>query len=336
MNIEFFDISWLSFSYWKYAVVIIIVLVVLVLWQHKKRITIITMLVAPQWRSVLLPQFSLIKQIAKIVCISFGIFALCLALLRPAWGKTEQQIQQEGRDLLIALDVSRSMLAQDRLPNRLDFAKAKIKRLIRKLDCERVGLLIFSGSTMVQCPLTTDYNAFFMFLDQLDAETISSGTTALDKAIKKALEVFGGMAGKKHKLLAIFTDGEDFSSNLAEIKQQALQDGMTIFTIGLGTPEGAPIPILNEKGEPVDHQRDEKGAVVISRLNEGILRAVADESGGIYLRAQESDQDINTLITKVQQFEKEVFEDKQISNLQERYPYFVAVAFICFMLEWLL
>lgn len=208
--------------------------------------------------------------------------------------------------------------------------------MVRKLDCERVGLLIFSGSTIIQCPLTTDYSAFFMFLDQLDAETISSGTTALDKAIKKALEVFGGMEGKKHKLLAIFTDGEDFSSNLADIKQKALQEGMTIFTIGLGTPEGAPIPILNEKGEPVDHQRDEKGAVVISRLNEGILRAVADESGGTYLRAQEDDHDVNTLIAKVQQFEKEAFEDKQISNLQERYPYFVAVAFVCFMLEWLL
>ncbi len=336
MSTEFFGITWLSFSYWKYALGIVIILAAIVLWQHKKRITIIKTLVAPQWRSVLLPQFSLIKQIVKIMLTCIGVFALYLALLRPSWGKTEQQVEQKGRDLLIALDVSRSMLAQDRLPNRLDFAKTKIKRLIRKLECERVGLLIFSGSTMIQCPLTTDYSAFFMFLDQLDAETISSGTTALDKAIKKALEVFGGMAGKKHKLLAIFTDGEDFSSNLAGIKQQALQDGMTIFTIGLGTPEGAPIPIVNEKGESVGHQRDEKGAVVISRLNEGILRAVADESGGIYLRAQEGDQDINTLIAKVQQFEKEVFEDKQISNLQERYPYFVAVAFICFMLEWLL
>jgi len=336
MSIELFGISWLSFSFWVYALAIGILLISLIIWQQHKRVTILNALVVAKWQSLLLPNFSLVKQIAKTILACVGVSALCIGLLRPAWGKVEQQVEQEGRDLIIALDVSRSMLAQDRLPNRLEFAKAKIKKLVSKLDSERVGLLIFSGSTIVQCPLTTDHNAFFLFLDQLDAETISSGSTAIDKAIKKALEVFTSMADKKNRLLAIFTDGEDFSSNLTDIKQKALQEGMTIFTIGLGTPEGAPIPVLNEKGEAIDHQRDEKGAIVISRLNEGILRAVADESGGMYLRAQDDDRDLNSLTAKLQQFEKEAFEDKKFSNVQERYYYFVAVAFACFMLEWLL
>jgi Ca-activated chloride channel homolog len=336
MSIELFGISWLSFSYWFYALIIGVILMSLLIWQQRKRISIINALVAQEWRSLLLPQFSLLKYIAKVVLLCIGIVALCLGLLRPAWGIVEQNIKQEGRDLLIALDVSRSMLAQDRSPNRLEFAKTKIKKLVQKLECDRVGLLIFSGSTIVQCPLTTDYSAFFMFLDQLDAETISSGTTAIDKAIKKALNLFAGMENKKNKLFAIFTDGEDFSSNLTDIKKEASQQGMIMFAIGLGTPEGAPIPLVNEKSEAIDHQRDEKGAIVISRLNEGILRAVADESGGIYLRAQDDDKDINVLIARVQQFEKEAFEDKKLSNIRERYPYFVAIAFICFMLEWLL
>lgn len=330
---EFFGITFRSWPSW-YSLFLLSILMGLCIWQARKRMNIITILVSA--REQLLSNFSSIRQRSKLLVSMVGIFFLWIVFLRPGWGKKDQVIQQEGRDVLIALDVSRSMLAQDYVPDRLRYAKKKIKRLLEKLTCERVGLIIFSGSTLVQCPLTTDYGAFFMFLEHLDAETISSGTTALDQAIKKALDIFGSMPSKKSKLLVLCTDGEDFSSNLAGIKERALREGLTIFTLGIGTPEGAPIPMINQKGEAEGHQRDSKGTVVISRLNESLLRALAEQTGGTYLRAREDNRDLDTFVSKVQKFEKEKFEDKQIDIIEERYPYFAAVALICFILEWLL
>jgi len=209
--------------------------------------------------------------------------------------------------------------------------------LVKKLSCERVGLILFSGSTFVQCPLTTDYGAFHLFLDQIGVETISSGSTALDAAIAQALEAFSRGVNRKHKLLVIFTDGEDFSSNLAHIKQEAINAGMHIFTIGVGTTEGAPIPLFDARGNQQGHQTDKKGKIIITRLNEGILYNLAQDSGGSYLRAQpDNDGDVDALVRSVEMFEKERMDDKKISKFHEQYPYFVGVSFICFLIEWLL
>lgn len=330
------EISWLGWHYLIYAVLIMILFFIMMRIYQQRHNRAINSLSSTQWRSLVLINYSRKKQIKKYCLYLCGIALLCIALLRPAWGTIEEKIEQEGRDLFIALDISRSMLAQDYQPNRLEFAKTKIKSLLNYLRCERIGLILFSGSTIVQCPLTTDYAAFFMFLDQLDAETISSGTTALDQAIKKALEVFSAMPNKKSKLLVIFTDGEDFSSNLADIKKQALDIGMNIFTLGVGTPEGAPIPVVDERGRAHGHQRDAKGSIVISHLNEGILTTLARDSGGIYLRAQQDDSDLKTLVRHLESFEKEKFDDKKVSTEQERYYFFVALALLCFILEWFL
>ena len=294
------------------------------------------LLAASSLAAKMLRNFSSAKLLSKMVLMTLGMLFLFLALLRPQWNRREETVMQEGRDLFIALDVSRSMLARDYEPDRLNFAKKKIKRLLHTLDCERVGLLLFSGTAFVQCPLTSDHAAFTMFLDSVDVETISSGTTALDLAIKKVLEAFGQNPDRKNKLLVLYTDGEDFSSNLAGVKRQAHQEGLHIFTMGVGTPEGAPIPLLDEKGKPKGHQLDQKGAVVISRLNEGILHTLAADSGGAYIRLTQDDTDIKALMRQVQQFEKEQLEDKKFATLEEQYPYFVAISFLCFALEWIL
>jgi Ca-activated chloride channel family protein len=284
----------------------------------------------------LLPNFSHLKQIFKIMLLMIGLIALFLALLQPQWHKREYTVTQKGRDLFIALDISRSMLAQDVVPSRLALAKAKIKELIKKLSCERVGLILFSGSSFVQCPLTSDYSAFFMFLDQIDVETISSGTTALDQAIRQGLAEFKTMPERKNKLLILLTDGEDFSSDLSGVKNETQKIGMHIVTLGLGTQEGAPIPLYDDRGKPIGHQLDKKGAVVISRLNEGILHSLAQDSGGVYIRVTPDDHDLKTLLAYVQSYEKEDLGDKKISEFEEQYPYFVAISFVCFAGEWLL
>ncbi len=321
----------------QYLMVLLLVIAAFILLGYRLRMVRKTVaLMAGKWSALVVQHFSTPRQIAKAVLMGIGIFFLWLALLRPQWNKKEEMIAQEGRDVLIALDISRSMLATDCKPNRLECAKTKIKRLLNLLDCERVGLILFSGSAFMQCPLTTDYSAFLMYLDHVDAETISSGTTALDAALKLALETYEELPSKKSKSLMIFTDGEDFSHNLKQYKMKAKEQGLYLFTIGVGTSEGAPIPLYDEQGAQVGHQKDSKGNVVITRLDESVIGALAQESGGLYVPITKNNSDLKKLVTQIQRFEKEKFEDKKVSQLEEKYHYFLIVSFVCFVLEWLL
>lgn len=272
----------------------------------------------------------------KTIAWSTALFLIFLTLLKPSWHKKQEIIAQEGRDLFVALDISRSMLAQDVLPSRLAHAKKMIKELVDALPSDRIGLILFSGSSFVQCPLTKDRGAFYMYLDQIDSDTIASGTTALDKAIEQALEAFKQSGTQKNKLILLFTDGEDFSSNLAHLKQEAQSQGASIFTIGLGTPQGAPIPVYDIRGNKAGHLKDSKGTVVISALNEGILQTLAHDVGGIYVHATKEQHNLKQLIALIEKREKEKIEDKKFLKHEQNYPAFLAAAFILLMIEWLL
>jgi Ca-activated chloride channel family protein len=316
----------------------LVILVLFFIWHRAGRSQCVAQqLVATKlYQPILLPHFSYTKNIFKAVLQSLGLVALFLVLLRPSWHEKEEVVAQHGRDLFIALDVSRSMLAQDCAPDRLTVAKQKIKQLVNALSCERVGLILFAGSALVQCPMTADKAAFFMFLDAVDAQTISSGTTALDQAIAKALDAFQAMPERKNKILVLFTDGEDFSSGLSQLKARVQELALHIFTIGVGTVQGSPIPLFDTHGKLAGHQRDKKGAIVMSRLNEGILRTLSHDSGGEYIALRSDDRDVVTIANRVQAYEKEKLADKKYVGLQEQYPYFLLVSFICFALEWVL
>lgn len=293
-------------------------------------------LATPAHRATLLNFFSHKKNVCKALLLSLGSIALFLVLLRPSWQEKEETLLHEGRDLVIALDVSRSMLAADCHPDRLTVAKNKIKALVHTLGSDRVALILFAGSAFVQCPLTTDRAAFFMFLDAVDVQTISSGTTALDAALGVALDLFEQLPERKNKVMAIFTDGEDFSSGLSRMKTRAQQAGLHIFTVGVGTSQGAPIPLFDEQGKAAGHQRDKKGGIVMSRLNEGILRALAADSAAEYIALTSDNADISRIAERVQQYEKEKLGDRKYASIEEQYPFFVLVSFICFALEWIL
>ena len=298
--------------------------------QQQKRI------VADRYVQLMIRNYSFSMKIVKMFLLFIGIVCIFTAFLRPQWGKQEQIVMQEGRDLIVAIDISRSMLAQDVKPNRLQFAKEKIKKLLYNLSCERVGLIVFSGSTIIQCPLTTDYAAFFLFLEQLDVDTISQGTTAIDQAIKASLDVFESIPTRKTKLLIAFTDGEDFSADLQGVKERVTQDGLSIFTVGVGTAHGAPIPVLDQQSKQIGWEKDSSGNVIMSCLNENLLLDIASQSGGKYVHAVETDDDIKLLINAINKFEKDKLEDKTFDALQEQYPYFIVIAFVCFALEWIL
>jgi Ca-activated chloride channel family protein len=294
-------------------------------------------LTSMQWRSLLIKNGSLVRKVIKSILFFIGFLFLMLALLQPQWDKKDEKIEQTGRDILIAVDISRSMLGQDVKPNRLEFAKEKIKKLLFNLSCERVGLILFSGDSVLQCPLTKDFATFFMFLNDLDVETISSGTTTIEGAIAQALKVFANEQDKKTKILCIFTDGEDFSTNLTGVKEKAAQEHLSIFTFGLGTKHGAPIPVFDHQGKQVGFEKDATGKIIMSKLNEGILKNLAEQTGAAYIKLQPlTHDDIAEFIKRIAKFEKDMLEDAHVARFQEQYPYFVLVSLICFAVEWLL
>ncbi|MGZ6250617.1 MAG: vWA domain-containing protein [Candidatus Chromulinivorax sp.] len=331
---KMFSITWAANSvYYLYG---IIPFILLLIWQYIKKNQQRKLLVNDLFVPVLLKNYSWNKKVIKLLLMIFGMLFLLLAFLRPQWGKQEQMVSQEGRDLIIALDISRSMLAQDVKPNRLAFAQEKIKKLLYNLSCERVGLIVFSGSTVVSCPLTTDYSAFFLFLDQLDIDMISQGTTSIDQALRAGLQIFESIPTRQTKLLVLLTDGEDFSTDLQGIKQKVQDEHLSVFTIGIGTTHGAPIPVLDKDHNQIGWEKDDQGNIVMSRLNDHLLADIAIQSGGRYLHAQESDDDIAALIACINKFEKDKLEDKTLQALQEQYPYCIALSLVCFGLEWIL
>ncbi len=321
----------------QYVWVLSIILLVVGLYLYRQqKIRVAIRMIAGKLRSVTIQNYVPYKQQIKFVLFSLGLLFLFVALLRPQWRKRNEVIAQKGRDVLIALDVSRSMLATDCVPNRLECAKKKIKQLLAMLACERVGLILFSGSAFVQCPLTSDYASFAMFLDQVDVETISSGTTALDAALRQAVDAFRALPDRKSKLCIILTDGEDFSSNLRGVKHEVVKEKLCVFTIGVGTAQGAPIPLYDERGKQIGHQKDSKDNVVISHLNDGILRSLAQDAGGIYVPIARDKSDLRQIVDRINSFEKDDLEDKMVSSFEDTYHYFLAMSLICFALEWIL
>lgn len=319
------------------ALPLFIILIVLAIRNYRRIKNTFLNLSHKKLQQLIFPHFSLLRHLIKAICTVVSLFLLFIALIQPQWGKKEQIIIQEGRDLLILLDISRSMLAQDVKPNRLELAKLKVRNLLEKLSFERVGLILFSGSAFVQCPLTSDHAAFLMFLDNVDTESISSGTTSIGSALNKAIDVFGNSQDRKNKLILLITDGEDFSLNLNEAKQRALREEVTLFALGIGSTQGAPIPIIDySTGKQSGFEVDEKGNVQLSKLNEKVLKEICTMLKGTYFKAIYQDTEINSLVNLIKKFEKEQFADKKLSLYEDQYPWFLGIATALLALEWIL
>lgn len=287
-------------------------------------------------KHTMFPKYSSFKQWLKTFALVVAIIFIFLALLQPQWSKKDQNILQQGRDLLILLDISQSMLACDLKPNRLEFAKLKIRALLSRLKTDRVGLIVFSGSAFLQCPLTTDHAAFLMYLNHIDAETISSGTTSIENALQKTSDVFKQSHEHKNKIVILMTDGEDFSIDLDRAKNWASEQNIHLFALGTGTTDGAPIPMLDSTGKQIGHHKEPDGSVAISKLNEQLLSGITKKLSGTYMRSTYQDSDIDQLVQTLQQFEKEKITDKQFSLYHDQYPWFLGAAWVLLLLDWVL
>ncbi len=261
---------------------------------------------------------------------------LSCALLQPRWGFQEEIIQQEGRDLLVAIDISRSMLAKEYDRSRLELAKDAVKKMVDALSSERVGLILFASSAWVQCPLTEDYNAVKNFVDMIDFDSVSSGSTDLAAPINMALDVYERMPTKKNKILVLLTDGEDLAGNKQSMQQRAQEAGLSLFVMGLGTQEGSPIPCYDEQGVQTGHITNADGSIVISRLCEDTLRDLVGAIGGQYIPYQVHDTHIAQLVHAVERYEKELFRETSVNKKKLQYPWFIGGALIAAGLEFLL
>jgi Ca-activated chloride channel family protein len=243
-----------------------------------------------------------------------------------------EMVERKGVDIIVALDVSRSMLAQDITPNRLDRAKHEIGKFIDLLRGDRVGIVIFAGESYVQCPLTLDYGAARMFLDAVTTDWVQLQGTAIAQVIEQSTAAFRS-EGQKHKVLVILSDGEDLEGGATEAAAKAAQRGVRIYTIGIGSESGVPIPVAQGAGSVV-YKKDRSGNLVMTRLNPEVLDRVAHETGGSYLHAG-LDLDLTRVYAEIAQMEKKDFGMNRMTVYEERYQMFLAVAIALLVLEFL-
>ncbi|MFQ5681081.1 MAG: VWA domain-containing protein [Candidatus Omnitrophota bacterium] len=258
----------------------------------------------------------------------FMVAAVCLlvfCLMRPKWGFKWQEVKRRGLDILIAIDTSRSMLARDVRPNRLERCKWAVRDLVKRLDGDRVGLIAFAGSAFLQCPLTVDYNGFLLSLDEIDTEVIPKGGTSISQAITTAINSYEGGA-KKYKVLIIITDGEDHRGRVMEAAEEAKKEGIKIFCIGIGTKQGELIPIVDAQGKET-FLKDRQGRVVKTRLDEVTLQKIALNTDGSYVRARAGQFGLDLIYEqKLSKMEKRELKSKMVKHYEDRFQIPLALA----------
>lgn len=262
-----------------------------------------------------------------------GFVALAIiALARPQWGARLETLRRRGVDVLVALDTSYSMNAEDVAPSRLAKAKSDILALIERLRGDRIGLITFAGTAVVQCPLTLDYGAAALFLDMANTEIIPEPGTSLAAAIQAAESAFIARE-RKYKVLVITTDGEDLEGQLDEAVEKAKEAGIVIYAVGVGTPEGRPIPVRDQQGNIVEYRKDPNGRVVISSLDERTLARVAEATGGRYYRATTSGSELDALYGDISQLEQKDLESRLFHNYEDQFQYPLALALLFLAME---
>jgi Ca-activated chloride channel family protein len=265
-----------------------------------------------------------------VILILAAVLLSVLALARPQYGKKLRMVRRRGIDIVIALDTSDSMLAEDIKPNRLERAKQEVSALIDRLQGDRVALVTFAGDAIVQCPLTTDYGAAKMFLDVIERYPVAG--TAIAKAIERGAELFE-QEERKYKAIILITDGEDHRSDPISAATAAAKEGILIYAIGVGSPGAVPIPIRNERGDLREYKKDRSGETVMSKLDEVTLQKIAMESDGKYLRATTGEMELEAILEELSQMERKELKSREMDLGEERYQYFVLAAILMLTAE---
>ena len=287
----------------------------------------------------LIEKLSVSKSVAKDrmrkVLIVIAVGFLILALARPQIGARLTMAKRYGVDMLVAIDTSSSMLARDIKPDRIEKAKLEISSLIDKLKGDRVGIMTFAGDSFVQCPLTLDYGAAKMFLSVIEPDMMPRPGTAIGNAVKAAIKAFTKKE-RKHKVLILLTDGEDHDTDPIGAAREAKKEGIVIYTIGIGTEKGEPIPIVDETGRIIGYKKDAKGEVVMTKLDEETLRKIALITDGGYYRATSAGFELDKIYDEISRMEKKELSDRLFTQYEDRFQYFLGIAFILLCVEFMI
>lgn len=281
--------------------------------------------------STLMPEASASKPALKFLLVLLATTFLIIGIVDPQIGSKLENVKREGIDLYLVLDVSTSMLAEDIKPNRLERSKLAISTLIDKLQGDRVGIIIFAGNAYKQLPLTTDYSAAKLFLSAVDTKIVPTQGTAIGEAIEMATLSFG--ESEHNKAIIVITDGENHEDDAIEAATYANELGIHVFTIGMGLPEGAPIPLYNNYGVQTGFKKDKQNTTVITKLNEDMLRQIAAAGGGAYARANNASTGLKRIFDDINAIDKKEIETRQFTDYEDRFQIFIGLAIFLLILE---
>ncbi len=316
-----------------YLLVLIPVLLVVFIIGRKIRKRSLKRFGDPDILNQLMPFLSVNRPVVKFLFILFALVFIILGMARPQFGSKLEEIKRKGIEIVIALDVSNSMLAEDIQPNRLEKAKQAIERLVEKLADDKIGLIVFAGDAYVQIPITNDYASAKMFLSSINTQIVPKQGTAIGSAIDLGMNSFSP-DNEASKALIIITDGEDHEDDAVSMAKEAAEKGIVIHVIGVGTPDGTPIPVFS--GGQRSFRKDREGNTVITKLNEKILREITSAGNGSYFRATNSRLGLNMLFDQISAMEKQEMDIRKYSEYNEKFQYMIGLALILILFDFIL
>lgn len=315
-----------------YLLFIIPIMILLYIAQQiwKKRIQ--RRFASPLLLKRLAPDSSRFKSFLKLLLLLAGLTFLILGLVNPKIGTKLETVKREGVDIVFAVDVSKSMLAEDIAPNRLEKAKRLVSEIINALASDRVGIIAYAGQAYPQLPITTDYGAAKMFLQGMNTDMLSSQGTAIGEAIKLAATYFDDEE-QTNRVLFIISDGEDHSEgSVIDAVELAVEEGIQVYTIGVGTDKGGPIP-LKRNGVVERLKKDDQGEVVITKMDEAMLEEIAEEGKGEYINGANTEEAVTFISEKLNQMDKKEFEAKQFAEFKDQFQWFLGIGLAFLFLD---
>jgi Ca-activated chloride channel family protein len=316
-----------------WGLLIIPALAIIFAWSRIARRRALKKFGQPDMLEDLMPFRSNSRPVLKFVILMLALAFFIVGIARPQFGSKLKTEKREGVELVIALDVSNSMMAEDIQPNRLERAKRAISRLIDRLQDDKIGLIVFAGDAYTQLPITSDYNSAKLFLNSVNTQIVPKQGTAIGAAIDLAHNSFTPN-GEANKAIIVITDGENHEDDAVSAAKDALEDGIIVHTIGMGLPSGSPIPVL--RNGQTDYLKDRDGKVVVTKLNEKMLEQIAAAGQGIYVRANNAQVGLNALFDEINKMEKQEMETRTFSEYDDQFQYFFAIGLFLLLLEFVI
>ena len=316
---------------WFLWVIPFMLLVFLIIRYRRK--SVIRKIGQPELLSLLMPMASSQRPVLKFILLLTSLAFIILAVAGPRSGSRLEEAKREGVEIIIALDVSLSMLAEDIRPNRLERSKRSVSRLIGNLKNDRIGLIVFAGDAFVQVPITNDHAAARMILENVSTDIVPVQGTAIGRAIELAARSFTPDSPAS-RIIVIISDGEDHEDDPVSAARNAREQGISIHTIGMGRPEGAPVPVAG--GVESRFLTDQEGNTVISRLDEATLRGIASAGEGMFVRAGSSGTGLELIMEEIEKMDKAEFDELVYTEYEEQFQYMAAIALLLLIIDFVI